>query len=487
MSFNYQEKYQSLKKQEKEISEIGKNHGIEESPVTADINFNATQFDIRFQCQSIVRELISDSKISISNYANQLNSYEAVLETEVTLPDLNNMISSSRQEITSFLAKEEPIYIDRKIEFWQAEKNINLFKREKGIQDGPIKAPDSQKAHYTTLIAYGVIETIINVFIFNGGLSGPDALLLSFFITILNIFPSVVIGNYFRNIHIENTAIKYFSLLITGFWLLFLIWLNTSISIFRSYLTEFSQSNNLGGFTSSDLFSNPHIAQIFFHDSFMIFLLQAPEIKDVLSVFLWLVGILAGLIAAWKGYTADEKIPELGDLNRDFESKKEASNLIEQSLRLQLSTIHSKNLDIFKTIKIKLDQNRRDYISCAQMLNQKVIEFEQNIGNIKDEYIHLINVYRDSNKSTRKSPPPSYFEEREPDLDIRDLPDFSEYKQEKSKDKIANIEKLHSEKIASINDMQNEFNKFIDEMNLFFEEKISSFDLKASQAMIRPW
>jgi hypothetical protein len=487
MPFNYAEEMQALKNKEQEIIAVARGHGVEEVPATPDTELNATQFDIKNQCQRIIRDLIADTKLSITTYSSQLEANWAAIESGVALPDLENMKSTIVQEVGTMLAYEGPMYIDKKVEHWNSEKNLNVFKRDKGISDAPVKAPESQKAHYMKLIAYAIIETIFNMLIFNEGLSGRDALTLSVFISILNILPAVIVGNFLRNIHTENSPLKLMSIGFGALWLVFLYWLNTSVSILRSFLTQSMSNIGAGNLPEFDLFSNPQIPIIFFQDAFSIFALKAPPIGDVLSIFLWLVGILAGLIACWKGYTADEKIPELGNLSRDFELKKEVATTYEKSLREKLSQMIARQAEIFRSVKNKFEQNKRDYLSCAQLLNQKAIEFERHIESFKDEYEHLIMLYRDSNKVARKSPPPAYFEESPPNLDVGTIPDFSDYSQEKMKERGVALEEIYLQRNASLNSLQAEFNVFIESINATFEEKLSDLDKKAGEAMIRLW
>jgi len=487
MPFNYSEEMQSLKNKEQEIIAIARNHGIEEVPATPDTELNATQFDIKNQCQRITRDLIADTRLSITTYSGNLESNWVAIESGVALPDLDNIKSTIEQDVGTMLAYEGPTYIDKKVEHWKSEKNLNVFKRDKGLSDTPIKAPESQKAHYMTLIAYAIIETIFNMFIFNEGLSGRDALTLSVFISILNILPAVIVGNFLRNVHTENSLLKFISIGLGIFWFAFLYWLNTSVSILRSFLNQAMANVSAGNMPEFDLFSNAQIPKIFFSDAFSVLSLKAPPISDVLSIFLWLVGILAGLLACWKGYTADEKIPELGNLSRDFELKKEVATSYEKSLREKLSQMIARHAEVFRTVRNRFEQNKRDYLSSAQLLNQKVVEFGRHIETIKDEYEHLIVLYRDSNRVARKSPPPAYFQDNPPDLEVGNVPDFSVYLQEKMREQIAALEEIYLQRNESLNALQAEFNAFIESVNSKFEEKLSELDKKAGEAMIRLW
>lgn len=480
MSFNYAEEILGLRNKERDALDAGKADGTDEAPSSADEQFNASQLDIKFEVQKVARHLISDTKTTTLGYITQLNSQESALRNGVALPDLENIKASSEQELRVLTSECGPTFIDKLLEFWRAEKRIANFKRDKGIPDGPENAPDSVKAHYMTIVAYAVIETIVNVFIFNAGLSGFDAFLLSTFISVLNILPAVVVGNYYRNINGGSTLSKRLAVTTLVAWLLFLLWLNTSLAILRSFLTA---SNS----AEANLFNNPEIFQIFFRDAFSVFSLQAPPIRDVLSIMLWLVGILAGVLACWKGYTSDEKIPELGKLNRDYKIHKEELHSLEVKMRDALSAIISNKTSIFQRVRNEFETNRRDYKSGIQLLGQKISEYDRQLKEIEGQYKHLINLYREGNKSTRKSYPPEYFGENEPDLGVDNLPDFSDFSETRINERIAIIEELFQVKVNDLNALQTQFNEFIDELHKKFEAKMTAFDDEARRRIQKDW
>lgn len=484
MSFNYAESLSALKALLGQVKVAGNDEGIKEMPATHDDKYDANQFEIKFKCQQVIRNLIADTKGLIATYSQQRESHEAALRNGVALPDIGNIRAESERNIRALVAQEGPTYIQRKVDYWIAEKNRDAFMIEKGITINRSSAPESQKAHYMIIVAYSILETIVNWFIFNEALSGPDAVTVSAGITLLNILPAVVVGNYLRNFNSENLSARYLSVALAVIWFFFITWLNLGVSVLRSFLNSASVQ---GAAPDFNLFNNEAINKIFFSDAFLIFKLQAPPINDFIAILLFLIGILFACIACWKGYTSDEKIPELGGLNRDFEESKENFLANEKKLREYLTEINQNNSQIFKTVQDKFNQAKRDYLSSTQMIRDKTIEFERHYQGINDEYIYLINIYRDANRASRKSPPPSYFlQEKEPVLSDVELPDFSKFSQEKIREDVAQIENIYKEKTDELNLLWNQFNDHLEELNNLFETKIQELDLAASKAMIKP-
>lgn len=484
MSFNYAESLGALKSLLTQVKVAGNDEGIKEMPATHDDKYDANQFEIKFKCQQVMRNLIADTKASISTYSQQRESHEAALRNGVALPDINNIKAGSERDVRTLIAQEGPAYIQKKVDYWVAEKNRDAFMIEKGITINRSSAPESQRAHYMIIVAYSILETIVNWFIFNEALSGVDAITVSAGITLLNILPAVVVGNYLRNFNSENLTAKYLSVALATIWFCFITWLNVGVSVLRSFLNSASVQSAGSDF---NLFNNQMINKIFFSDAFLIFKFEAPPINDFIAILLFLIGVLFAFIACWKGYTSDEKIPELGGLNRDFEESKENFYANEKKLREYLTEINQNNSQIFKAVQDKFTQAKRDYLSSTQMIRDKAIEFERHYQGINDEYIYLINIYRDANRAARKSPPPTYFlEEKEPVLNDVELPDFSKYTQEIIRGDVAQIEDVYKGKTDELNLLWNQFNDHLEVLNNLFEVKIQELDLAASKAMIKP-
>jgi hypothetical protein len=74
-----------------------------------------------------------------------------------------------------------------------------------------------------------------------------------------------------------------------------------------------------------------------------------------------------------------------------------------------------------------------------------------------------------------------------PDVEIREFPDFSSYSQENIKVNIANVEELFGLRNTALNTLQAEFNVFVEQMNVLFQDYLDDFDRTARDAMATPW
>ncbi len=99
MSFNYAESLSALKALLGQVKVAGNDEGIKEMPATHDDKYDANQFEIKFKCQQVIRNLIADTKGLIATYSQQRESHEAALRNGVALPDISNIRAESERNI----------------------------------------------------------------------------------------------------------------------------------------------------------------------------------------------------------------------------------------------------------------------------------------------------------------------------------------------------------------------------------------------------
>ncbi len=467
MSFDFKEQISKLERLEKEVLESGKKNGLDEVPASSDVNFNAAQLDIKFDCQKVARELISDTKKNVLEYSNTLSTYEDHISDDAILPDVGNIKKETEHNVKGFLVSQEQSYVTAKYEYLKAEKSLKKFTMEKGITHES-DAPPSKTAHYQTIIAFAVLESIVNIFIFNNGFSIPEAVFLSVAISIINIAPAVAVGNYFRNSNSDNSNLKRNAYVLLAGWMVFVVWLNTSIAIYRS-------SVPINANESADAVA--HHGQIFFNSALSVFMLRTPPIDDIVSILLWILGILFGLFACWKGYKSDDRIPEYGSKVQTYrETKFIYDNLIHTINDHTRSMIESQNQS-FKRLKEELDRNQRDYKAVITLIRSKIINFETNLQEIRNQYSRMINLYRDGNKSTRLSRPPEYFADVNPDLSIdQEIPNFEEFSGKLLEERHLGLKSSYIQKVSEINSRIEEFHLFTDELNEYVRSSLDKWD-----------
>lgn len=472
MAFIFDEEMKFLKTKEQFVKNTGIRDGVDERPATPTESLNDSQLEIKFDCERVVRSLIEETQKQILDYSGQLDTHASVLRDNAILPNDENIINETKLEFHDYLGQKEKVYIDTNFEFLKADKELKKFKLERGISVDA-DAPDSKLAHYLMIAAWTVCESIVNIAIFNDGFGVLDATFLSISISLINIIPAVFVGNYFRYTNSDDSTMKHKAHFAAILWLLFLIWINTAVAIYRSgVLSDPGLDNTV---------LNANHAKIFFDSALSVFTLHIPPINDIVSIFLWLGGIMFGLIACWKGYTSDDKVPGYGKISVTKDEAQTNLNNLMNELNSQVECIKKNSKIKFDTVRDVLQANLRNYKAASNLLMTKILSYQRQMKEVQNQFIYLMNCYRDANKSVRHSKPPTYFES-ELDLTLginNELPEFSNYEEEKIKIKINELEALYNQKIVELNSRQKKFNQYCEELNKFYAEKITQWDLSA--------
>jgi hypothetical protein len=260
--------------------------------------------------------------------------------------------------------------------------------------------------------------------------------------------------------------------LVLSIWFIFIIWFNTGVSIFRS--TNDHQSFDQG--------------EIFFNSAFSLFMFKAPPINDMTSILLWIVGIFFAFLACWKGYVSDDKTPEYGKISKRFfeadHEYAESSNQVKDFIQQEIDSYIRK----FQIVQNDFERNLRDCKSASKILTEKIGDFNRKLSEINNQYEHLIKLYWDGSKSTRKSDLPHYASDLKVDLEIaKDIPNFDSYSSQ-------NLEKLISElsinvrtKIEELKRLNILFNDCCTEINKETEEKISQWHTDVHKWFNKPF
>ena len=121
------------------------------------------------------------------------------------------------------------------------------------------------------------------------------------------------------------------------------------------------------------------------------------------------VGVLLGILAFWKGYTADDKYPGHGDMDRDY--KKASTEEAQQHDR-----VRQKVRELLHHRRAAVQAVLHEPATQVGMLARRVAELTNARGSlqaqasaIKRDYSLVIDAYRGANNAVRAVPAPAYF------------------------------------------------------------------------------
>jgi hypothetical protein len=179
------------------------------------------------------------------------------------------------------------------------------------------------------------------------------------------------------------------------------------------------------------------------------------------SVYSWgmlVIGILAAIFSAYKGFGMDDPFPGYGKLGRRHEKREQIYADLASEAREELA--QERDDVIEQTVKIRdeigVQMRTRGRILAAHQ--QLVHRFAQHHAQLEGLTNYLLKVYQDANRAARTEPAPTYFDKPF----ALELPKLAEL----------NVPQVNE---AAIEKAESELNEAIEQVAKAFDEAIESF------------
>lgn len=331
---------------------------------------------------------------SKANADIQRKMFDAEAEVQLALSD-----SSLSSRVDAELAADKQRLIQLTEERIDAEVDLRAFRTRNGITDPP-SYPESQIHHFAIVAAFMLGETIINsVFYQNeAGLLGGAVVALA--VSILNMGSAVLLGIGFRYKNLPESPWK-----IVG-WGCFILFALSAIyfnALFATFRSEYQLVAD-----PADAFAVGQAFQKASDEAFKVFVLQA-NFSDMMSFLLFGIGIILSIIAFWKGYTADDPVPNHSRKDKRLKAAIKAEAHAQDLLRQKLK-------DFLLDRRGALQGHASQPTILVAVANQAVANVKQaesvlktNTAAIERDYQLVLDAYRQSNMSVRGIDPPAYF------------------------------------------------------------------------------
>jgi len=324
----------------------------------------------------------------------QRKLFDAEAEAEQALAD--NSLSSS---VDAELAGEKLRLVQLTEERIDAEVDIKAFRAKHNI-DGPPNYPESQIYHFALIAVFLLIETGINSFFYSNeaGLLGGAVIALS--VSALNLMSAALLGMGFRYKNIPHPRSQ------AAGWGCLIAFIASAIYFNALFATFRSQAGLIADPSDPAALSRAFI--IASEEALKAFVFQA-NFLDIMSFLLFGIGIMLSIFAFYKGYTADDPVPEHSRKDRRLKAA-----LAEEAQGRQLvrKKINEFSLDRRSRLQGLLSQPS----TLAAHVNQAVANVEQaatqmkaSVSEIQRDYLLVLDAYRQSNLAVRGINPPAYF------------------------------------------------------------------------------
>ena len=284
---------------------------------------------------------------------------------------------------------------------------LNGFKARFGIKD-PAHYPTDRLFHFSLLIMFVAVETGVNAFFYAGssGLLGGAIIALS--VSVVNMGIAAALGWFCRYFNLPGTKDK---LIGYGSMIIFFITgivLNLIFATFRvQYELVQIRALNEGLPEPTTMMMVDAFRNAVF-DAFSVFLFNFPPI-DFNSLILFFVGFGCSVLAFWKGYTADDKHPGYGNIDRAHKAAEAAFAEVKNRAFSESETAVRKCADETETLRNQIVTEQRNVSALKAKAQSAHSTLHSVMKTIQVELDLVIESYRAANRATRATTAPAYF------------------------------------------------------------------------------
>ncbi|MBW6495492.1 MAG: hypothetical protein K0B16_13225 [Burkholderiaceae bacterium] len=306
---------------------------------------------------------------------------------------------SASSAIEAELAGDRPALVNVTEARLRAEVALKYFRAANDIHE-EARYPDSKIHHVAVVLVLALIETVVNTFFYENSQGLLGGFFVALGITTLNIGFALLFGYWFRYQNLAAIDKKVAGWMAMAAFIFVTIFFNALFAAFRTEYQLVLDPSDFKELNAAFQRAWPEAMLIFRGD---------PQFRDLWSFVLFGMGVLLGILAFWKGYTADDKYPGHGDMDRDYKkaSAEEAQqqNLVRQKVR---ELLHHRSA----TVQAALHEPSTQ----VGMLARRVAELTHARGSlqtqasaIQRDYSLVVDAYRSANNSVRSVPSPTYF------------------------------------------------------------------------------
>ena len=283
----------------------------------------------------------------------------------------------------------------------EAEASIRYYKAANEI-DEPATYPESRIWHLGLLAVIALVEVVINAFFYENAQGLLGGLVVAAGIAVVSLGFSALLGWVFRfkNLCQFDKRLLGWSALVV--FVILSIFGNALFAAFRSEYQLVVDPSEVGQVREA--------FQVAWSEATGIFYFQT-DFKDLLSLVLFGLGVLANIWAFAKGYTIDDRYPGYGARDRRFQETNQTELTLQDALRAKVKDLlQARRVEVQKALSAPRDQVGLISRRTAEVANAKSALTAAGSA-IQRDYAMVIEAYRQANVSVRMLSTPGYFKE----------------------------------------------------------------------------
>lgn len=369
--------------EEWKIAEIGKYDGQNNIPLNDAVSPSSNEQKLIATFSGVIGERKNQAISQIQEYERLFRN--TALSEKVT--KLSNFARNAKNQFESIIQRADDHLFAAKDSFENLTKKFQKFKSENRLEYSP-HYPPSRIFYYAVLIAEILIETILNFNFFKNVAEDyiVGGVYNAFLLSIVNVFIlGFVFGKYlFWNANHINNGRKLFG------------WTSLILFIFLAVGLNFFVAN----YRIVSLFVTEN--QLTFNFSMVLANMISFEYPAALNDwFLFLIGLVAAIIAFVTSYKMDDSYPGYGDLHRKLEEAR--YDYINTKEEIESSIIDTKDQQIKSINKISDELTLQHNVAAGIVKDEEsyLVKWKNAFEYIETACRFCVTKYRENNESQR--------------------------------------------------------------------------------------
>lgn len=386
-----------------------------DNPKTLSATLDVTESEICAHFIGLARQRRESCEVSLGRLQLERKATAAKIDVEQTRDSFARLLAAVEPNLEKLKSDHSTALYQAKEHEARALKHLRWFQQKNGLHHRAASYPRSQLYHFAIVAALALVEWVsLAAFYAEGsdfGLLG--GVLIAMTLSIVNVSLAILAGGLLRYVNHRSPRRK--ALALTGAVFLYTCFSLVTLAAahYRVATNDIAQSQP--GVSAQS--ANPSLTYV------------APDLDQWRAarlawqrfarnpigfddVFSWILVVLAGIFgifASYKGYRFDDSYPSYGELDRELNARRTASEaakveycrrgdqVFDRILQEQahLFTDVKSNIEYYQQLISRSDDQRRTFI--------------HDMAELQDACNILLKRYRQTNARVRVSPAPFYF------------------------------------------------------------------------------
>ena len=386
-----------------------------DDPKTISTSLDANESEIRAHFVGLARQRRDACEVSLSRLQLDRRATAAKIDIEQSKDSFARLLAAIEPVLEKLRSDHAAVLYQTKENEARAAKHLRWFQQKHALHYRAASYPESQVYHFAIVAALALVEWVsLSTFYAEGsdfGLLG--GVLIAMGLSVVNISVAILSGCLLRYVNHRSPRPRMLALgAATLLYSCFLL-VTLAAAHYRVATNDIAQSqpavtspaiDPLALRVPADL-DQWRAARL----AWQRFAHNPLGFEDVFSWILVVLAIVFGVFASYKGYRLDDPYPGYGELDRELKRKRAGHEAARTQYCRAVDQVFDRTLQEQAHLLSEVKSNIEYYQQLVGKTDDERRAFARDAAELQDACNVVVRRYRQTNRSVRLSPAPTYF------------------------------------------------------------------------------